>query len=244
MPGKRAKILSTADIGDLLIASCTRHRLRNAVIVLLSAKAGLRAGEIANLTWDMVVDGNGQVSGLIELADGAAKKCSGRAIPIASRPRCRSGGMAAGRTDIRVRHRIRARRPNEAAQHRRVVQPGFQEHWPERLLVAFRPPNVRHSGCSDRAQGRRLAAGRATAGRSPVDPDHTAVHRRRQRPEKITLRLGSYPRRQSSTLSGSFMRLAVSPGQQHGLTTFEPTSGLTKSKGQSGIATPLLCSIG
>ena len=78
-----AKILSAADVGDLLVfASCTRQPLRNTVMVLLSAKAGLRAGEIANLTWDMVVDANGQISGLIELADGAAKKCSGRSIPI------------------------------------------------------------------------------------------------------------------------------------------------------------------
>jgi hypothetical protein len=45
MPGKRAKILSAADVGDLLVfASCTRHPLRNTVIVLLSAKAGLRLG--------------------------------------------------------------------------------------------------------------------------------------------------------------------------------------------------------
>jgi integrase/recombinase XerD len=51
-------------------------------MVLLSAKAGLRAGEIANLTWDMVVDANGHISGLLELADTAAKKCSGRSIPM------------------------------------------------------------------------------------------------------------------------------------------------------------------
>jgi integrase len=83
MLSKRAKILSAADVGDMLVfASCTRHPLRNTVMVLLSAKAGLRAGEIANLTWDMVVDANGQISGLIELADAAAKKCSGRLIPI------------------------------------------------------------------------------------------------------------------------------------------------------------------
>ena len=65
-----------------MFASCTRHPLRNTVMALLSAKAGLRAGEIANLTWDMVVNANGQISGLIELADAAAKKCSGRTIPI------------------------------------------------------------------------------------------------------------------------------------------------------------------
>jgi integrase len=83
MPGKRAKILSAPDVNDLLVfASCTRQPLRNTVMVLLSAKAGLRAGEIANLTWDMVVDATGQISGLIELADCAAKKCSGRSIPV------------------------------------------------------------------------------------------------------------------------------------------------------------------
>ena len=83
MPGRRAKILSPADVNDLLIfASCTRNPLRNRVLVLLSAKAGLRAGEIANLTWDMLVDANGHISGLIELRDHAAKKCSGRSIPV------------------------------------------------------------------------------------------------------------------------------------------------------------------
>jgi integrase len=83
MPGKRAKILSAPDVHDLLVfASCTRHPLRNIVIVLLSAKAGLRAGEIANLTWDMVLDATGQLSGLLELRDNAAKKGSGRSIPI------------------------------------------------------------------------------------------------------------------------------------------------------------------
>src|SRR5713101_4934278 len=83
MPGKRAKILSAPDVNDLLVfASCTRHPLRNAVIVLLSAKAGLRAGEIANLLWDMVLDATGAISGLIELRDTAAKKGSGRSIPV------------------------------------------------------------------------------------------------------------------------------------------------------------------
>jgi integrase/recombinase XerD len=83
MPGKQAKILSSTDVGDLLVfASCTRNPLRNRVLVLLSAKAGLRAGEIANLTWDMVLDPTGQISGMIELRDHAAKKGSGRVIPI------------------------------------------------------------------------------------------------------------------------------------------------------------------
>jgi integrase len=83
MPGRQAKTLSLADVNDLLVfASCTRNPPRNRVIVLLSAKAGLRAGEIANLTWDMVLGPTGLISGSIELHDTAAKRGSGRMIPI------------------------------------------------------------------------------------------------------------------------------------------------------------------
>jgi integrase len=83
MAGKQAKILSKADFKLLLrLADQTRHPLRNRVIVLLSAKAGLRAGEIAALTWDMLVDAEGRVDRVIELRDAAAKKGSGRRIPI------------------------------------------------------------------------------------------------------------------------------------------------------------------
>jgi integrase len=83
MAGRQAKILSADDLHDLLVfASCTRNPRRNRLIVLLSAKAGLRAGEIANLTWSMVTSPSGQISGLIELPDCAAKKCGGRAIPM------------------------------------------------------------------------------------------------------------------------------------------------------------------
>jgi integrase len=59
-----------------------RHPLRNRVIVLLAAKAGLRAGEIANLTWDMVLNPTGDIASVIELCDHAAKNDSGRSIPV------------------------------------------------------------------------------------------------------------------------------------------------------------------
>jgi integrase len=85
MPGKQAKILSDANVADLLtFAECTRNPVRNRAIVLLSAKAGMRAGEIASLTWDMVVSASGQIGNVIELRDHAAKKGSGRLIPIHS----------------------------------------------------------------------------------------------------------------------------------------------------------------
>jgi len=83
MPGKQAKILSEDDLQDLLAyAAATRNPLRNRVIVLLSAKAGLRAGEIASLTWDMMLEPGGTISTAIELRDHAAKKHSGRLIPL------------------------------------------------------------------------------------------------------------------------------------------------------------------
>src|ERR1700693_4784943 len=83
MSGKQAKILSLGDVSDLLVfATCTRHPHRNCVIVLLAAKAGLRASEIAKLTWDMVLDPTGDIGSVIELRDIAAKNRSGRLIPV------------------------------------------------------------------------------------------------------------------------------------------------------------------
>jgi integrase len=52
------------------------------MLVLLSVKAGLRAGEIAGLTWDMVLGPSGEVGTTIELHDKAAKKSSGRRVPV------------------------------------------------------------------------------------------------------------------------------------------------------------------
>ena len=83
MIGKRAKILAQAHVEDLLFfAQHTRHPTRNHVIVLLSLKAGLRAAEIANLSWDMVVDPTGEIATTLELRDHVAKKGSGRVIPV------------------------------------------------------------------------------------------------------------------------------------------------------------------
>ena len=61
MAGKQAKVLFDNHVQALLAyASASRYPVRNRVIVLLSVKAGLRAGEIANLTWPMVVDPSGR----------------------------------------------------------------------------------------------------------------------------------------------------------------------------------------
>ena len=182
MPGKQAKILSLGDVNDLLVfASCTRHPLRNRVIVLLAAKAGLRAGEIANLTWDMVVGPTGEIGSVIELRDIAAKNGSGRLIPV--HPDLRQA-LAAYRRSLdrhRTGHPIRARRADDAVEHRGLVQPRISQHRSARLLVAFRTANVHHPGGAARPQGRWFVAGCPIARWSPVDPDHPTVHRRRHR---------------------------------------------------------------
>jgi integrase len=83
MAGKQAKILSSNHVDDLLfLANASRHPLRNRLIVLLSVRAGLRAAEIAKLSWDMVLDPSGSVAETIQLQDKIAKKRSGRSIPL------------------------------------------------------------------------------------------------------------------------------------------------------------------
>ena len=83
MAGKQAKILSDDQVERLLsFVSTSRNPIRNRVLVLLSLKAGLRAGEIANLTWPMVLDPSGNIAAVIELRDHAAKKKAGRLIAM------------------------------------------------------------------------------------------------------------------------------------------------------------------
>jgi len=59
-----------------------RHPLRNRLIFLLSVKSGLRAKEISDLKWEMVLDSDGEVSTSIHLTDTASKGTSGRVIPM------------------------------------------------------------------------------------------------------------------------------------------------------------------
>src|SRR6476659_7561738 len=84
MAGKQAKTLT----GQQVLAALrwdhrhSRYPQRDRVMILLSVRAGLRAGEIAKLTWPMVLDADGRIGNRIELHDRAAKKGSGRTIPL------------------------------------------------------------------------------------------------------------------------------------------------------------------
>jgi integrase/recombinase XerD len=82
--GKQAKIVSpTQERAILGYLETTRYPHRDRVIFLLSMKAGLRAKEMASLTWAMVTDAAGQITEAIHLQNRASKgKTGGRTIPM------------------------------------------------------------------------------------------------------------------------------------------------------------------
>lgn len=80
---KQAKTLNQKQIKFVLeYLRNGRNALRNQVVFLLSVKAGLRAKEIANLKWEMVMNSDGSLSNEIGLVNVASKGISGRKIPI------------------------------------------------------------------------------------------------------------------------------------------------------------------
>jgi integrase len=83
MSGKQAKVMAPGEQRRLLSAA-GRGRLpeRDRVMVLLAVRAGLRAREVALLTWGMVLDPSGSVASVIEVRDGIAKRGAGRRVPM------------------------------------------------------------------------------------------------------------------------------------------------------------------
>jgi integrase len=83
MAGRQAKILAPNALRRMLLQT-RKHACpaRSVAIILLSIKAGLRAGEIAKLEWPMVLDARGKVANTIAIEDRIAKKKSGRRIPM------------------------------------------------------------------------------------------------------------------------------------------------------------------
>jgi integrase len=79
---KQAKTLSKNQQETVLgyLERSTRHPQRNEVIFLLSVRAGLRAKEIASLTWGMLTDAEGRLTDAINLQDAASKGKSGGVI--------------------------------------------------------------------------------------------------------------------------------------------------------------------
>ncbi|HCQ71627.1 MAG: integrase [Alphaproteobacteria bacterium] len=78
---KQAKTLTKhQQSAMMLFLQSTRHSQRNQLIFMLSIKAGLRAKEIASLTWSMITDAEGNITDAIRLNNHAAKGRSGGVI--------------------------------------------------------------------------------------------------------------------------------------------------------------------
>ena len=66
----------------LAVAGKGRFPDRDRLMVLLATRAGLRACEIARLTWGMVLDANGTVARSLDIRSSIAKRGSGRRVPM------------------------------------------------------------------------------------------------------------------------------------------------------------------
>jgi integrase/recombinase XerC len=84
--GKQAKILTDKQVRAVLAElDSRRYPLRDRVMFMLSLKAGMRAKEIASVTWGMVTDAEGEIGDVIALQNRASKgKGGGRYIPMHS----------------------------------------------------------------------------------------------------------------------------------------------------------------
>ena len=82
--GKQAKIITDKQVRAALAELDTRrYPLRDRVMFLLSIKAGLRAKEVASVTWGMLTDAEGEIADMIALENKASKgRGGGRHIPI------------------------------------------------------------------------------------------------------------------------------------------------------------------
>lgn len=78
-----AKVLAPADVRRLCAkARKGRHPTRDHLIVLLSFKAGLRAAEIAGLSWPMVLTAKSHIAASITVANSIGKNGRGRILPM------------------------------------------------------------------------------------------------------------------------------------------------------------------
>ena len=81
--GKQAKIVSDKQVRAVLAELDTRrYPLRDRAMFMFSLKAGMRAKEIAFVTWGMVIDAESEIADVIALENRAAKGKSGPVIPM------------------------------------------------------------------------------------------------------------------------------------------------------------------
>jgi integrase/recombinase XerD len=149
--GKQAKIISDKQVRAVLAELDTRrYPLRDRVMFMLSLKAGMRAKEIAYVTWGMVTDAGGEIADVIALQNRAAKGKSGRVIPMHPDLKVALVELQRERGD-----KVRPDLPVIHSERDRGLSPGAVAVWFHRLYSA-----LGMIGCSSHS-GRRTFITRA-----------------------------------------------------------------------------------
>ena len=159
--GKQAKILTDKQVRAVLAELETRrYPIRDRVMFLLSIKAGLRAKEIASVTWAMVTDAEGEIADVIALENRASKgKGGGRHIPM--HPDLKAALIALHRDRG---EKARPDMPVIHSERDRGLSSGAVAVWFHRLYaglgmvgcsVAFRPEKFHHPRRPENQRGRR-----------------------------------------------------------------------------------------
>jgi integrase len=150
--GKQAKILTDRQVRAVLAELDTRrYPLRDRVMFLLSMKAGMRAVEIASITWGMVTDAEGEIGDVIALQNRASKgKGGGRVIPM--HPDVKAALTAVHREQS---GKVQSDCPVIYSERNRGLSPGAVAVWFHRLYAG-----LGMVGCSSHS-GRRTFITRA-----------------------------------------------------------------------------------
>jgi integrase len=157
MPGKQAKVITPLMLRRMLrFVAHSPFPARNRVMVLLSVKAGLRASEIANLNWSMVLDARGKVGDTIVIQDAIAKRRAGRRAPAhpelrkaLQRLRRRSEPAGPVIRSARGRHMRASSIVNWfAAMFSLLGFEGCSSHSGRRTFIRMAARNVHRTGCS------------------------------------------------------------------------------------------------
>ena len=183
--GKQAKILTKKQIDQLIwYVGTLRQPLRNEVIVMLSIRAGLRAKEIAGLTWSMVTDADGDIGTSIHLTDQSIKGQRRSVIPLNMQLRlkltiCSKQERQHHRFDLATSHVIRTERSEKtsAQSDREHVCVMVRRHGSDGLLVSQRAQDVHYQRSSEDQHGRRVFAGCSGIGRAFIVGGHAALYR-------------------------------------------------------------------
>jgi integrase/recombinase XerD len=149
--GRQAKIVTDKQVRAILAElDSRRYPLRDRVMFLLSMKSGLRAHEIASVTWGMVTDAEGQIADVIALENRATKGKSGRIIPMHPDLKAALTALKRSRSEKACQELpvIFSERDRglSAGGRGRLVLPALPRPWNDRLLVALWAPDF-HNPC-------------------------------------------------------------------------------------------------